>query len=187
MIHKSEEKNEYTSNSTEEKYSFMPQPEFQEKIWYIYTLQKSRLDEIEKETKKSSEKIKELKDEIAKTKNELSHIQTKSIETMGIFVALFTFVSVNIQFLNNASDLLSAAFFSIIIAAITGIMILVFLLVISPYNEKKEWKIKFLTLSILFIFFLLVGIFGLYYPEIKINENNNINNNIVNTGIVPVD
>ena len=184
MIHKSEEKNEYTSNSTEEKYSFMSPPEFQEKIWYIYTLQKSRLDEIEKETKKSSEKIKELKDEIAKTKNELSHIQTKSIETMGIFVALFTFVSVNIQFLNNASDLLSAAFFSIIIAAITGIMILVFLLVISPYNEKKEWKIKFLTLSILFIFFLLVGIFGLYYPEIKINENNNINNNIVNTGIV---
>ena len=92
-------------------YSFMSMQEFQEKIWYIYTLQKSRLDEIEKETKKSSEKIKELKDEIAKTKNELSHIQTKSIETMGIFVALFTFVSVNIQFLNNASDLLSAAFF----------------------------------------------------------------------------
>ena len=66
-------------------------------------------------------------------------------------------------------------------------MILVFLLVSSPYNEKKEWKIKFLTLINLFIFFLLVGIFGLYYPEIKINENNNINNNIVNTGIVPVD
>jgi hypothetical protein len=186
MIHKSEEKNEYTSNSDGELinlgkgHSLMPQQEFQEKIWYIYTLQKSKLDEIEKQTKKYSEEIEKVKAEITKTKNELSYIQTKSIETIGIFVALFTFISVNIQFFNNASNLLSAAFFSMIIAAITGIMILVFLLVISPYNGKKEWKIKFLMLSILFIFFLLVGIFGLYCPEIKINEkNNNINADIV--------
>jgi len=135
-------------------------------------------------TNKSLEEIrkdqKEMRKDFAlaqtKMKEEIASAQTKIIETVGIFVALFTFISVNVQIFRNVTSLFSAAMFSIILAALIGIMILVFLLVLSPYKKEQKWKKIFCGLLMIFIFFIIVGLVGIFFSEFKLNQDTFTNN-----------
>jgi Flp pilus assembly protein TadB len=129
------------------------------------------------ETRKDQEKMrKDFALAQTKMKEEIASAQTKIIETVGIFVALFTFISVNVQIFRNVTSLFSAAMFSIILAALIGIMILVFLLVLSPYKKEQKWKKIFCGLLMIFIFFIIVGLVGIFFSEFKLNQDTFTNN-----------
>ena len=129
------------------------------------------------ETRKDQEKMrKDFALAQTKMKEEIASAQTKIIETVGIFVALFTFISVNVQIFRNVTSLFSAAMFSIILAALIGIMILVFLLVLSPYKKEQKWKKIFCGLLMIFIFFIIIGLIGICFSDFKLNQDTFTNN-----------
>lgn len=109
--------------------------------------------------------------EIDKLKDRVSSQEIKIIQTLGIFVALFTFISVNIQIFSKVSDLLSASLFSVILAALTGIIILTILLVTHSYETgDMRWWVKFISLIVLFIALLTFGLWRLSLnPELHSN------------------
>jgi hypothetical protein len=136
-------------------------------------------EEIDKQKEAEDKSLTKLKGDIRSLNSqikELSSNQIRLIETLGIFVALFTFISINIQIFRNVSDLLSATLFSIILAALTGIIILTMVLVIHSYEkENKTWWIKFKVLISLFMVLIMLGLIGSFIFKLKLNpdyENN---------------
>jgi len=187
---KMEENNDNSIGSTEE--NFQQSDNIEQRIKNL--LYKNQFDTFKEyksdteknidSTNKSLEEIrkdqKEMRKDFAlaqtKMKEEIASAQTKIIETVGIFVALFTFISVNVQIFRNVTSLFSAAMFSIILAALIGIMILVFLLVLSPYKKEQKWKKIFCGLLMIFIIFIIIGLIGICFSDFKLNQDTFTNN-----------
>lgn len=105
---------------------------------------------------------------IQKTEDKLSDkiddSKLKTIETLGIFVALFTFVSVEFQFFRTFDNWLSIVSFTFILLG----SLLTFVTVINYYlsetkekkevNGKEEIKSKFWSLIIIWMFLMSIGI-----------------------------
>lgn len=93
--------------------------------------------------------------------------QIKSIEALGIFVALFTFISVNIQIFSRLSDIWSAGFFVLLIFSALSIMIILLdlLLIRTPDTIKNSFHDFRLYLI---LFFVIIGIGSIisfrYFP-----------------------
>lgn len=111
--------------------------------------------EINKLAQSNTKKLeKEVKDYVDKT-------QYRATEILAIFVALFTFISVNINIFNKVKDLFSASVFMILMAAVLIIFTTPFLFFLQqedPKNKKFFW-IMFLTPILLLLLTLIISKF----------------------------
>lgn len=116
--------------------------------------------EQEKEELKSYTKqlVEELKPEVKQDIQDfVSQNQTRIIEALAIFVALFTFISINIQVFNKTQDLRSAAIFMVLMAILTTSLIS-FPLILLHSNKgdaKPAWLWWVFASSIIFLVAIL--------------------------------
>lgn len=93
--------------------------------------------------------------------------QIKAIEALGIFVALFSFISVNIQIFNRISSAWSAGFFMLLVFCALSIMIVLLdlLLIRRPENLKDFYRDFRCHLIILFLAIGIGSVVSLrYFP-----------------------
>lgn len=117
-------------------------------------------EELKKEIDSTAKKIEsDLQDFINQN-------QTRVIEALAVFVALFTFVSVNIQVLSKVIDLRSAAIFMTFMAFLTMIIVSfpLFLLRVVRDDSPPRWVWLTLLISIILLLVVLVLTFGLNIP-----------------------
>ncbi len=117
---------------------------------------KSSQRELEKNNEKYTIDIDLLKKNIdalsTKTQDsidDLSNKETKLIETLGIFFALFAFISISVQIYSRVINLFSAAIFTFLIFCLLTMIIVIFDLLIYK-------KFKYIVVYCFIIFFLLV-------------------------------
>lgn len=104
-----------------------------------------RLAELEKKITESERKT------YRKIINEAAKQQTRSIEILGIFVALFTFVSGNIIAMQNP-NYSAQELMSFILILLGGLTFFCVLLTIILHKEKPTWKqITLLVLSMILV------------------------------------
>jgi len=108
-------------------------------------------EEFKKEIVSTAEKI---KDEF---QNSINQNQTRVIEALAVFVALFTYISTNIQILSSVKDLMSASIFMIFMAFLTMIIVSfpLVLLRILRNDPVPKWVWWILLISII----LLIAVF----------------------------
>jgi hypothetical protein len=116
-------------------------------------------EELKKEIDSTAEKIK--KD----FQDTINQNQTRVIEALAVFVALFTFISINIQIFSRVENLMSASIFMIFMAFLTMIIVsfpLVLLRVLrNDPAPKWVWWILLISIILLisaFLFSLWINI-----------------------------
>lgn len=93
----------------------------------------------------------------------------KYTEVLGVFVALFTFVSINIQIFTNIHTLADAILFSFLIfLCLVGFMIVMHTLL---FTNIKELPYSFWAICA----FIIFGIFILYFSKISLSDPKNKN------------
>jgi|GEM_PF-3849205 len=104
--------------------------------------------------KNYSERTKQIQDDLEKIRHEMSESSNKNIETLGLFVALFTFISVEIQFFKSPLNLIHVIAYSLFLlgALVLLITVLDFIL------KGKSWS----QLLVFLMSIILIG-FGIYY------------------------
>lgn len=129
---------------------------------------KKDVDKLKKENnlfKKNTEiKLEKKLDEYDKKSEDR---QIKAIEALGIFVALFSFISVSIQIFNRISSSWSAGFFVLLIFCALSIMIILLdLLLIKPPDTVKDFFNNYrFYLILLFVIIGAVSVVSLrYFP-----------------------
>jgi hypothetical protein len=107
--------------------------------------------ELKEEIKVTAEKIK------GEFQNYINQNQTRVIEALAVFVALFTFISTNIQILSSVKDLMSASIFMIFIALLTMVIVSfpLALLRVLRNDPAPKWVWWILLASII----LLIAVF----------------------------
>lgn len=122
--------------------------------------------------------IKELPAELQEyVRGEIDKDRIKQTEILGVFVALFTFVSVNFQLFSNISNLGVAIFFMLVsFFCLSGFVLLMnFLLGKEVVRPKLIVPQPWLTiLYILFILLMLFGIFICPKIELQTKYNNDV-------------
>lgn len=135
---------------------------------------------IDAQQKKSKEELSELikkevgsqaKKQADKIKNDLqdyvSQNQTRTIEALAIFVALFTFIAVNIQIFDKVPDLFSATVFMTLMAFLSMLLISfpIILLHSNKNDDKPKWvwwvfgaSVLLFIVSILIVSFLHISL-----------------------------
>ena len=94
---------------------------------------------FEKKLKISENRTKDLTKDLAKQTKNLETEKTNLIEVVGVFVAIFTFISVEIKILNQATDFLRIAGLSILL--FSGLFLFIYLLFVIAENwVGKEAK-----------------------------------------------
>jgi len=104
--------------------------------------------------KNYSERTKQIQDDLKIVRQEMLDGSNKNIETLGLFVALFTFISVEIQFFKSPLSLIHIIAYSLFLlgALILLVVVLDFIL------KGKNWSQLFVFIASIF----LIG-FGIYY------------------------
>lgn len=105
--------------------------------------------EITLKASQHAEKIKE------KLQSDISQNQTRVIEALAIFVALFTFVSVNIQIFNKVTNLHSAVTFMILMAFVSMIMMSLPLILLRSNSKSAVPAWTWIVFVIAIILFLV--------------------------------
>lgn len=111
-----------------------------------------------------------LEDRLDKQEAKIERDQTRSTEVLGIFVALFTFISINVQIFSRLTDLASAMWFMLVMG---GVMV-VLLLVLETILGRKSWG-KFCALAALAIIQIVLGLYFTYHFKIPLNQANDQN------------
>lgn len=140
-----------------------------------------RLKRLLAESKKESEKLKsdisEIKGELGAFKKDLDKLEgreTRTIETLGVFVALFTFLSINIQIFSTVSDLVSAIIFSTLLGGICAFFLQIFFLILPRKSEKNaDWDKRYNKLLILTVGIVLIAAAMGFFGNVKLNPPNN--------------
>lgn len=94
-------------------------------------------------------------------KADINEYKTKIIEVLGIFVALFTFVSVDIQVFKTDISTLSAMGFSLVML---GALLLFIIVLVSIFDEKKS-TILLNILALISVLLIIVGIISVGYDH----------------------
>lgn len=128
-------------------------------------------------TKKSLDgvrrEIKKLKDEFASEQNnirkelqeELQLSQIRVIEVIGIFVALVTFVSVNVQIFNRVSSAETAAVFMVLMFCALAVFAVLLDILLVPRNGGFPWS----RWAALFLLLFLAGGSIVYSNNVSLN------------------
>lgn len=111
--------------------------------------------------------------EVRKIKLELNDYKAKIIEVLAIFVALFTFVSVDIQVFKTDISTLSAMGFTLVMLG----ALLLFILVLAYLFDEEKSKDKLIRYSLFItsIAFIVIGIFAVGYEHQSVE--NKLKNN----------
>lgn len=138
---------------------------------------KRLLAESEKESEKLKSDISEIKGELSAFKKDLDKLEgreTRTIETLGVFVALFTFLSINIQIFSTVSDLVSAIIFSTLLGGICAFFLQIFFLILPRKSEKDaDWSKRYYKLLMLTAFVILIAAVMGFFGNVKLNPPNN--------------
>lgn len=94
--------------------------------------------------------------------------KTTAIEVLGIFVALFTFIAVNVQLFSRIADLASAIWFMLLMSGV----IIGILLVIEVVLNRRTW-IALACLTGLATVQVVLGLYFTYARPIRLNPDNN--------------
>ena len=160
------------------------------------TLEKNEYDQFKKQIKTSlkyyqskiskaqdglNDRYRELNESIEQSKADLSEMieqqidtvkkdnedrQVKSIEALGLFVALFTYISVSIQIFNRIQDVITAALFNVLIfCGLAGMVVLLNLLLNRSNSEsdisqvsKKNGQNIFLRILLGLLFVVVIDL-----------------------------
>lgn len=133
-------------------------PVTQSDILEVHNLLKKTADKFEKQVKKVEDKHQARLDEYDLKAEER---QIKSIEALGIFVALFSYISVTIQIFSRVSSAWNAGLFMFLIFCGLALMVILMdiLLIKPPRTSANVFKDYRLGLIVLF---LLVAAVCLY-------------------------
>lgn len=140
----------------------------------IVTLLRNELRKVSIEKKISTEV-----DEKIREKTE--RIQMKSVEMLGVFVALFTFISVDFSFLKDSRNFEASVSFILIAGGLLLAFLLVMDMMLFPNLERgtsKEkivsgWRILFEKRLLIFLSIISLLGFGLWYLERSIEKEKN--------------
>jgi hypothetical protein len=126
------------------------------------------VDDVEKTTKAVESTLEQVKDDVKEIKKQ----QVRLIEVLGIFFALFTLISMNIQIFSRVSDIASAGLFSILIFCIVVEMIVISdYLLFSKDNKMHRSKHALLGIGTLTLGIVTVGCF--YLSKFPLNPIEN--------------
>ncbi len=132
---------------------------------------KGRSTEESSDSKKiSPSDIPELiKAQIDPIKDELSEYKAKIIEVLGIFVALFTFISIDFQIFKENISIISAIGVSLVtLGALSFFILLLFFSLNFRSDTTKQNKTFFVSLFLLSVLFIIGGVFCIW----KESKNN---------------
>lgn len=146
----------------------VPQPQTEETDYL-----KNFLSEYASRLEKMEGKVPLLEEKLTETQN----TQIKTIEALGIFTALFTFISVNIQIFRNIIDIKTATLFMVAMAGLTLFILSAVHLIIhsqtSSSGDNVNWWIKFIAITLCGAFLISIGLSS----DIKLNPKEEKNNN----------
>lgn len=138
------------------------------------------------------QKMSDLEVKLRDLQSEVNETKLKTIETLGVFVAVFTFISIDFQILRTVEhplDVFALLFLS------AGLLMLFPLLINYVVNDNKIWNYKFNRLFFISILLVFIGAFLMvtrvsidpkFEPKVEhVYEINpgNININLRNTPI----
>lgn len=104
--------------------------------------QKAKINELANNIKEANENNEE-------NKNELKGLKIDFIAVMGVFVSIFTFISIEIQILKYVCDFFRIVGFSLIIfGSLAGFMILLYSIFGQRKNQLKLWLLCFIPFFI---------------------------------------
>ncbi len=98
-------------------------------------------------------------DKIEETKNQ-------NIETLGLFVALFTFISAEFSLFKNVPDYSVAISLTLIIAGLLILFVLLLYNVVRAASSDKWWYVY----ALLFVVALGLIILGIFFPGLDIDK-----------------
>lgn len=104
-------------------------------------------------------RIKELTKELNIQKEEYKARESKTIETMAVFVALFTYISVNVNIFTRVSDVLSAIWFMLIMTTCCFLVLSFVSLILNPKKSRKFLQ------SVSLVFFFLLFLIALTFAQ----------------------
>jgi len=119
-------------------------------------------EELKKEIDSTAEKIK--KD----FQDNINQNQTRVIEALAVFVALFTFISINIQIFSRVKDLKSASIFMTFMAILTMIIVSFPLTLLRVIRNDPLPKWVWLTLVISVILLIVILLLS-FFVKIPLN------------------
>jgi hypothetical protein len=123
---------------------------------------KSTLDFINEYTSRVDDLEKRLDDDESK----IEETKSQNIETLGLFVALFTFISVEFSLFKELTDFNMTISLTLIIAGLLIFFVLLLHNVVRTANSHRWW-LFYLVLFVVAV--SLVG-FGIYFPYSKIDK-----------------
>lgn len=109
-----------------------------------------------------------LKTDIAETKRMIEQSKDKNIEALGLFVALFTFISIEFSLFREIKDFNAAVSITLIVAGLLIFFVLILhLVIISSGNNTSKWvKFFYIFLFSAVIALILLGInFNNYFKK----------------------
>lgn len=114
--------------------------------------------ELERRTKDLEKQTSKIEDKLDRFDDKIKDSNLKTIETLGIFIALFSFVSVSFNIFNRIADLWSAGIFSLLVFfALSLMIILLDILLNRPQGQGLDFRFMLIVL-----FVILIGI-SLYF------------------------
>lgn len=129
--------------------------------------------------------IEEVKLEIKTVKDEIRSVQIKSVEMLGVFVALFTFVSLDFSVLKSSVSLGTSVSLILIAAGLLLSFLLIMHFILFQESDTKFFSKTFL-LWIVIVFLISFGVFFLkvslakYDNSWNMDTQNNFNLEISN-------
>lgn len=105
-----------------------------------------------------------LEQKLSDTDKKIEQSKDKNIETLGLFVALFTFISVEFSLFRTITDFSAAVSISFIAAGLLIFFVLILHLVIISSGNNTSWFIKGF-----YVFLFLIAII-LVYSGINFND-----------------
>ena len=149
----------------------------------------TEIDQSKKEIAESKKQIEEQSKEIIEHKRIFSKQNKTTIELLGIFVAIFTFISVEITILKEAQGIFQLLGLSLIFISSIGILLLfIFFISDTLYNQEKLDIRRRKTLKWIVVFIATTLISGVAFSAIGNNQIHlNINLNHLNIKLQDLD
>ncbi|MFH1233419.1 MAG: hypothetical protein V1649_02085 [Patescibacteria group bacterium] len=112
-----------------------------------------------------------IREQVEPIKDDLNDYKVKMIEVLAIFVALFTFISVDIQIFKSDISKLSALGFTLIMLG----TLLIFIIILAYIFDSKNKGTLLTSILITSIVLIAIGIFsiGVEYKGVKKNLETN--------------
>lgn len=105
------------------------------------------------------ERVEKFERRLTEDENKIEESKNQNIETLGLFVALFTFISVEFSLFNDIKDFNSIISLTFIIAGLLAFFVLLLYNVVRTANSNRWWLIY----SILFLVAMSFVGTGIYF------------------------